>query len=307
MRLILIIAFALLSSCINSPAQCNFKTTIKPDGDVIKYFNPKPVIRKSDYEVGIAIYKNITTNEVMLNVSVLFKSMKPQKLNDDVILQTANVKGIRLSPLVSDRVTMNGREVAIGLYKIKKSDYEELKKYNVKSIFFYLEENLIGSTVTENSSILKSELNCFQTKEENLLLQGILFRNNTSVYDSLINDPLLSDIANRNALSYDVQFSLYELAKSPSGIHYKMSRTGTTEVGRNTVFGDSMFDTAFFPNYALNWGDEGGTLNELIAENRAQNQPWIAKVLTIVVVLVLIVVGVVIVLRHKSKTKNICD
>lgn len=140
--------------------QCNFKTTVKPEGDVIKYFNPKPVIRQAEYEVGISIYKNSTTNVFMLNISVLFKSMHPLKLNGDAVLQTSNIKGIRLTPLLSDRVTMNGREVAIGLYEITQNDFNELKLYNLKSVFFYLEGNLKGSTVTENASVLKTQLNC---------------------------------------------------------------------------------------------------------------------------------------------------
>lgn len=154
------IVLAVLSYSI-SGAQCNFKTTIKPEGDVIKYFNPKPIIRMPEYEVGISIYKNTTTNVFMLNVSVLFKNMKPQELNEDAILQTTNVKGIRLTPLVTERVTMNGREVAIGLYEIKQSDFNELKLHNLKSIFFYLDGNLMGSTITENESILRTQLNCY--------------------------------------------------------------------------------------------------------------------------------------------------
>lgn len=144
-----------------SISQCNFKSTIRPDGNVIKYFNPQPVIRQSEYEVGISIYKNITTNELMLNVSVLFKTMKPQKLTNKVIIQTTNNKGIELITLKSESMVMNGRDLAIGLYKIEQVDFDELNRYSLKSLFFYLEDNLKGSTITENGSILITELNCF--------------------------------------------------------------------------------------------------------------------------------------------------
>ena len=41
-------------------AQCDIKTNNRPDGNTIKYFNPKPVIRQNQFEVGTAIYKNET-------------------------------------------------------------------------------------------------------------------------------------------------------------------------------------------------------------------------------------------------------
>jgi hypothetical protein len=143
-------------------AQCNnLKTTNRPDGNLIKYFNPKPIIRQSDYEVGVAIYKNETTNELMLNVSVLFVAMQPKKLTENLIIQSTNKKGISLKPLMSELITMNGRKLAMGLYAIDKADYEELKLHNLKSIFLYLDGNLIGSTVTENASVLRTQLNCY--------------------------------------------------------------------------------------------------------------------------------------------------
>ncbi|MDP3314388.1 hypothetical protein [Lutibacter sp.] len=159
-KIIITISFIILI-ITPSISQCNLKTTVRPDGNVIKYFNPQPVIRQSEYEVGISIYKNITTDELMLNISVLFKSMVPKKLTKNAIIQTTNIKGIDLVPLMSETIVMNGRDVSMGLYKIGKVDFEELKKYPLKSVFFYLEGHLKGSTVTENKFVLKDELNCF--------------------------------------------------------------------------------------------------------------------------------------------------
>ncbi|MFD0762714.1 hypothetical protein ACFQZW_11535 [Lutibacter aestuarii] len=155
-----IFLFIVILNITPSNGQCAFKTTIRPDGNEIKYFNPKPVIRQSDYEVGISIYKNITSDQLMLNVSVLFKSLSPKKLTDNLIIQSTNKKGISLKPLMSELIKMNGRELAMGLYEIEKADYEELKNYPLKSIYFYLEGSLKGSTVTENVSILQNELSC---------------------------------------------------------------------------------------------------------------------------------------------------
>lgn len=144
--------------------QCNFKTTVRPEGDIIKYFNPQPVIRQSEYEVGISIYKNTTTNQWMLNISVLFKSMTPIELTGDAILQTSNVKGIRLQPLMTEMVVMNGRDLTIGLYEITHQFFDELRNNKLKSLFFYLDGNLMGSTVTENTTILNAQFNCYKKK-----------------------------------------------------------------------------------------------------------------------------------------------
>lgn len=159
-KLILIVTLIFLV-ITSSFGQCNFKTVNRPDGNIINYFNPKPVIIQSDYEVGISIYKNMTTDELMLSISVLFKSMTPKKLTKNLIIQTTNIKGIELKPLVSETMVMNGRNVSVGMYKIEKADFFELKKYALKSLFFYLEGNLKGASVTENNTIIKNELNCF--------------------------------------------------------------------------------------------------------------------------------------------------
>ena len=50
--IIILSLYSLLTS-----AQCNTKTNHRPDGITIKYFKPKPVMRSSQYEVGVGIYK----------------------------------------------------------------------------------------------------------------------------------------------------------------------------------------------------------------------------------------------------------
>jgi hypothetical protein len=76
---------------------------------------------------------------------------------------------------------------------------------------------------------------------------------------------------------YDNKFSLYDIAKAkPKAQLYRSNQTGSTEVARNTKFGESTFDEDFFPDIAVNWGG-GDSLDQVIDENRAQNQPWITK------------------------------
>lgn len=143
-------------------SQCNTKTTHRPDGVTMEYFNPKPVIRKDSYEVGTAIYKNKSTGDLTLNISVLFKSETPQKFTGKAIIQTDSEEGLKLSPVVSRLMKMNGSNVALGLFLITKRDYEILKNNSLKSVFFHLEGDLTGNTVTENESILENQLDCFK-------------------------------------------------------------------------------------------------------------------------------------------------
>lgn len=93
----ILIAIIFIINSFTAIGQCNINTTQRPDGNVLKYFNPQPIIREPDHEIGISIYENTTTNVLMLNVSILFKGTSPQKLTDNAILQTSNIKGINIT------------------------------------------------------------------------------------------------------------------------------------------------------------------------------------------------------------------
>ncbi len=160
-KLLVLLVFVLFGSAsLNS--QCDIQTTNRPDGIIMKYFIPRPVIRTSAYEVGISIYKNINTNSYMLSVSVLFVEMSPKDLTNDLVIQTTNDNGITLNQILTKQITMNGRVLANAMYSLDERDFSELSQYKLKSIFFYLGNNLEGSTVTENSNILTRELNCLK-------------------------------------------------------------------------------------------------------------------------------------------------
>ena len=167
MKKLILSIILICSAVLTTVAQCKIKTTERPDGSIIKYLDPKPVIRKPDYEVGISVYKNISTNEMMLNVSVLFLSKTPEKLAKEVIIQTNSDYGVKLKPLISELFTMNGKNLSFGLYKINERDFSILNQYALKSLFFYLKDEFIGATITENNSILKEQLSCFEFSKIN--------------------------------------------------------------------------------------------------------------------------------------------
>jgi len=159
MKKLLILFIALISLTVHS--QCNdLKTTKRPDNNIIKYFNPKPIIRQDTYEVGSAIYKNTTTGKYMVNITVFFKKMSPKDINGKLTIQTTNNVGIELSLVHSEQVDMNGNKTAVALYEVDNRSLTELKKYSLKSIYFYIDGKMYGATVTENKSLFISQFPC---------------------------------------------------------------------------------------------------------------------------------------------------
>ncbi|WP_047246924.1 hypothetical protein [Maribacter thermophilus] len=157
---ILIVLMLIISH--SAISQCELKTTTRYDGSLLNYFNPKPVIRQSNYEIGVSVYKNVTTDVTMLNVSVLFLGKKPNSLNGNAIIQTSGERGISLEPIIFDLVEMNGRDVAVGLYKIEGSMLEYFKKTYLKSIVVRVGTDLVGATVNENEWVIRDNIKCLE-------------------------------------------------------------------------------------------------------------------------------------------------
>ncbi len=155
---ILILLLLIVSGAVFS--QCNYKITNRPDGNVMHYYNPQPVVKQEKVEIGIGIYKNITSGDCFLNVSVLFKKGTPQELAGLAIIQTNSNEGISLPIEVSELVEMNGRDLAIGLYKLSDRDLNILRKYTLKSIFVNVGINLTGANTTMNKDIILNQLKC---------------------------------------------------------------------------------------------------------------------------------------------------
>lgn len=146
--------------CVIATAQCDIKINNRPDGNTIKYFNPKPIIRQSNYEVATAIYKNVTAENYMVSISVLFKGLNPMEVNSNLTIQTTSQKSIVLKFINSNKIKMNGRDVTVALFELDNSSKSNLSLNGLKSLFFKMNGKLYGSTVTENKSILINELNC---------------------------------------------------------------------------------------------------------------------------------------------------
>ncbi len=140
---------------------CDIKTNNRPDGNVIKYFNPKPVIQNEKYDIALSLYYNETTSTYFISTSVLFKRMEIKDLTGDLLIQTDSNNGIQLTQVLSNKVTMNGEVLSVGMYELTKRDIEILKKANIKSVFIYLDGNQYGNTLNINRNLLVQQFKCF--------------------------------------------------------------------------------------------------------------------------------------------------
>lgn len=155
-----LITLLILSINCSIYCQCNYKTTHRPDGVEMNYFNPQPVVKQESIEIGLAIYKNKTSSEFFLNISILFKKGVPKGLTGSATIQTKSDEGISLPIEVSEIVKMNGLDVSIGLYRIDERDLRILKNYSLKSVFVNLGNNLTGANITMNEAMLVNQLKC---------------------------------------------------------------------------------------------------------------------------------------------------
>lgn len=155
-----ILTLLILLSLTKTYSQCDIKTTYRPDGITIKYFTPKAVAISKSHEAGLSLYYNENTKQYTLTVFVLHKTSNKGKTTGKLILQTTNNVGISLTPYISKMIDMNGNDISTTIYYLTKKDIAELKIYNLKTIAFTINGEIIGMTVTQNKDLLIKEYKC---------------------------------------------------------------------------------------------------------------------------------------------------
>lgn len=140
--------------------QCDIKENIRPDGSTMRYFNPKPVAKLADFEIGIGAYRNTTANADYVTITLLLKNMTVADLRGDLTIQTTSSESVVLKMVESKSLTMNGRKLSVAMYEINPGDYKILLTKPLKSIYFNIYWDTYGYTVTENKTILNKELAC---------------------------------------------------------------------------------------------------------------------------------------------------
>jgi len=155
-----ILTLLILLCFIKTYSQCNIKTTHRPDGITVKYFTPKPVAISKSHEAGLSLYYSVNTKQYTLTIFVLHKSSNKGKTTGNLILQTTNNVGISLTSHISKMIEMNGNDVSMTIYNLTKKDIIELKTYNLKTVAFTINGEIIGMTVTQNKDLIINEYNC---------------------------------------------------------------------------------------------------------------------------------------------------
>lgn len=134
------------------------KTVKRPDGITMKYFNPSPVVIADSHDAGLAVYKNVDTNQLFLTITVLFKKEEPTELSGDLIIQTKGTEGLSLSSVWHKLINMNGLNVATSMYLLTDRDINELKINPIKLISFTAYNQPVGLNLTKNKNLVIDEI-----------------------------------------------------------------------------------------------------------------------------------------------------
>lgn len=156
------IILILLFNSLLGYSQCDYQVNNRPDGNVIKYFNPKPIIKQSSYEVGVATNYNSSTKKYYINLTVLLKNINSDSVEKNLNIQLKNsTQSISLELIQFNKTQMNNRDVMIALYEIDSRSLYLLKKYSLKTLFFTMQSKTYGSTINENNNLFINQLKCF--------------------------------------------------------------------------------------------------------------------------------------------------
>ena len=142
-------------------SQCNYNTNERPDGNIIKYFNPKPVIRQAGYELGTSINYNVTTKKYYISIKKKKKTLNCNSIEKNLNIQLKNAtQSISLGLTQFNKTQMNGKDVIIALYELDVKSLNLLKKYSLKTMYFTMQSKIYGSTISENANLFVSQLKC---------------------------------------------------------------------------------------------------------------------------------------------------
>jgi len=143
---------------IKSELQNEIKTTKRPDGITIQYFDPSPVVIADSHEAGLSVYKNINTNQYFLTVTVLFKQQEPTELSDNLLIQTTGIEALILSPVFHKLMNLNGKNVAMSMYTLTDRDINELKINPIEMISFTAYNQPVGLSLNKNKNLIIDEI-----------------------------------------------------------------------------------------------------------------------------------------------------
>jgi len=159
-KLLLIFGIIPIIFEITCTAQCNVRTTRRPDGVTIRYLNPELVGNGTGCELGLSISTN--GSDFYINTTVRY-FVSPKKQINNLKIQFYNDDSAILNLYTSELATMQGENVSLGVYLTTNYDLIKLKSLKIKRIIF-TESNGVNQIITlsQNNDLIIRHLKCLE-------------------------------------------------------------------------------------------------------------------------------------------------
>lgn len=155
---ILPLILMLISLTSISNAQCNCQKISRDDGTELTQCNPLPVAYNDQTQVGLAAASN--GHQKFVTLAIRFKGAA-QKITGNLTIRLEDNNMITLELLNTELSLIGNSEVAQGVFLANETDLTKLKKSNIKTISFELQDGLLRThDATSHSDIIKTQLSC---------------------------------------------------------------------------------------------------------------------------------------------------
>ena len=150
-------AAALLTTIFTpASAQCNCQTFTK-EGNVVQQCTVLPVGGDKSLQIAIGIGKVAETEYISLSIRFRYHA---QKVRGSITLTLTNGEIIELALLNSGLAYIGNSEICQSTFLLDSADERMLKKSQIATVAFYLEDNLrLLLLVTKNKNVVQSQLN----------------------------------------------------------------------------------------------------------------------------------------------------
>lgn len=139
-------------------AQCNCEKIKRDDGTTVTQCPPLPISSDNSTEIGLSVASNGTTDFIALTIR--FKGAAKKVIGKITIrLEDNNMFSLEL---VNSQLSYIGNsQVANAVFTLSKNNSSLLKKSNIKTVSFTLEDKLLHTyQIKLNADVVKKELNC---------------------------------------------------------------------------------------------------------------------------------------------------
>lgn len=140
-------------------AQCNCEEIKRDDGTTVTQCPPLQVSADNTTQIGLSLASNGETK--FLGLTIRFKGTAINVIGD-ITIRLADNNMISLKLVQSALSYIGNSQVTNAIFALTEANEDILKKSNIKTLSFLLNDNLLHTQqVTTNSNIIKNQLACF--------------------------------------------------------------------------------------------------------------------------------------------------